>query len=258
MKRARVHKYQSEHNQQRCIRATQSSALRFTRLEEMPIADPFHEKCLFERGDSERNLYPQNFPGPILCSDEARGQRIIDVYRLCYEARSEQCAREKVIRDFVAHWPRLVFDAVWLKDLIRRFTVTGSTDDSKKGILIAIANGFRGAASDKKREPAVQKAYRVHAAQRLQNQLNDELKRWESGHERRIADGKDPQWRTDCEAKVKEIARNYSKVGKREKACLMKMLQEGRCYDASMLVIASVFGIPVRTLQSNFNSFLSN
>ena len=228
--------------------AQRKDILGFTSLADIPIEDAFHEKLVFEKGESERNLCPQRYPGPILVSADARCQRILEVYKRCFE-ESDDDTREKVVRDFVAHFPHLSFDADWLSDLVRRQSaLPGIANDSKrKRILLAIANGFRRAANTKKRQPAIQKSYHLHAARTVQRAFCDELTRWEVGLERPVST---PEWIAECAAsKADELANMYRQLLRGDKRRLTTLLQLGQCYKASVLLASKVFGVRVRDLQ---------
>jgi hypothetical protein len=59
--------------------------VRLMRLEHIPIANAFHEKEMFEKGEDARKLNPEHFSGPVAISDETRRERIIEVYKRCFE-----------------------------------------------------------------------------------------------------------------------------------------------------------------------------
>jgi hypothetical protein len=225
-----------------------TNEIRFTRLEGIPIEDAFHEKLVFEKGESERKLCPQRYPGPILVTADARCRRVLEVYRRCFEEADDH-TREKVIGDFVAHFPHLSFDADWLSDLVRaQSALPGVANDSKrKRILLAMAKGFSRAARTKKRQPAIQKFYHLHAARTVQRAFCDELKRWNVDLERSVSD---PAWVAEREAsKAKELADTYRQLLLGDKRRLTKLLQQGQCYEASVLVAFKVFGVRARDLQ---------
>ena len=53
-----------------------------------------------------------------------------------------------MLRDLAAHFPQLVFEADWIRELIRSTSTTAdfSKDGPRSQIFRALANGFRAAA----------------------------------------------------------------------------------------------------------------
>jgi hypothetical protein len=222
--------------------------IRFTRLEDIPIEDASHEKLVFEKGERERKLCPQRYTGPILVTADARCRRILEVYKRCFEEADDD-TREKVIGDFVAHFPHLSFDADWLSDLVRtQSALPGAANESKRTrTLLAMAKGFRRAANTKKRQPAIQKSYRLHAARTVQRAFCDELTRWKVGLERPAST---PAWIAERAAsKTEELADTYRQLLRSDKQRLTALLQQGHCYEASVLVASRVFNVRERDLQ---------
>src|SRR5271165_2674269 len=141
----------------------QQQEIRFMRLEDIPIEDALHEKEVFEKGDFAHKLNPKHSSGPVILSDDARRRRIVEVYKRCFQ-EADLPAGPKVVSDFIAHFPRLIFDADWLKEELIRVdhTLPDLGDQRKKGkkeILQAIAKGFRRAASSNLRKPATEQYY---------------------------------------------------------------------------------------------------
>lgn len=227
--------------------ALQKAIVGFTRLENIPIMDAFHEKKVLEKGEDARKLDPKHSSGPVLVSPDVRRKRIIEVYKRCFD-ESDKLKREKIIRDFAAHFPWLFFDAHWLKELVwTQFALPGYADDRKKEVLLAIANGFRGAANNKKCEPAIQKSYRLHGARIVQRKLYDELTKWNEGLQRSIST---KACIAKCAAaKADELANTYQRLLRGDKQRLATLLQHRRCYKASVFVASRVFGVRARDLQ---------
>jgi hypothetical protein len=225
----------------------QRTLLELTRLSDIPIVDAFHEKEMLEKGEGERKLNPSHSSAPVMVSPDVRRKRIIEVYKRCFD-ESDKLKRDKVIRAFAAHFPWLVFDANWLKELVwTQFALPGYADDRKKEILLALANGFRGAASNKRRQPAIQKHYRLHAARCVQRTFCDELTKWNVGLKRPVST---PAWIAEHAAsKADELANTYRQLRRGDKLRLTTLLQQGQCYKASVLVASKVFGVRVRDLQ---------
>lgn len=159
--------------------------IRFTRLEDIPIENAQHEREIFERGEDAQQLNPERCVGPVVVSTETRARRIIEVYRRCFE-EADQNARLKVVSDFVAHFPQHAFDADWLKEQLREPMMLARLGNAgREKILSAVANGFRRAGKGRK-EPAIQKSYRISGARIAARGLQDELSKWNDSLERHI------------------------------------------------------------------------
>jgi len=159
--------------------------IHFMRLENIPIEDALHEKKIFERGDFERKLNPRHSPGPVIISDDARLRRIIEVYKRCFQEANLPNGL-KVVRDFIAHFPRLAFDADWLKEQLFRvdFARPDIGDERKREILSAIAKGFRRAANPNPRASAIKRSYRKSGARMAARTFQDELSKWNEALDR--------------------------------------------------------------------------
>ena len=227
--------------------------LGFTCLSDIPIVDALHEKEILEKGEDARKLNPNHSSGPVLVSLDVRRKRIIEVYKRCFD-ESDRFKREKVIRDFAAHFPWLVFDANWLKELVwTQFALPGYADVGKKEILLAISNGFRGAALNKKRGSAFQKSCLLHSVRTVQREFQNELTKWNLGLQRPDSTS---AWIAECAAaKANELANTYRQLSERDKRRLTTLLQKGKgqCYEASVLVASKVFGVRARDLQRKYD-----
>jgi hypothetical protein len=213
--------------------------LRFLRLENIPIEDARHEKGILEKGGFERNLNPEFFSGPVVVSDEVRRGRIVEVYRLCFE-QADPRKRLKVVRDFIAHFPRLVFDADWLKELV------SLADDGNNEVLRAVATGFRSATRRTSRLPAVQRFYKVSGARMAVRTIQAELSAWDVGLERSVCPPEDiPSLVVE---KAGKLAKTY-RLGQRDKQRLTKLLEQGHCYQAAVLIASRAFSVRERDLQ---------
>jgi hypothetical protein len=220
--------------------------LHFLRLENIPIEDAWHEKEMFEKGEFERKLNPEFFSGPVVVSDEVRRGRIIEVYRLCFK-QADTRKRLKVVRDFIAHFPRLVFDADWLKELVKGSSVSpGLADDGNNEVLRAVATGFRSAARGTSRLPAVQRFYKVSGARMAVRTIQAELSVWDMGLERSVCPPEEIPLL--AVVKVGELANTY-RLGQRDKRRLTKLLEQGHCYQAAVLIGSRAFGVRERDLQ---------
>ena len=178
----------------------------FTRLEDIPIENSQHEKEMFERGEDARRLNPGRCVGPVVVSTEIRARRIIEVYRRCFQD-ADQNARLKVVSDFVAHFPRYAFDADWLKEqLTERVMLARLGDAGREKMLSAFANGFRRAAKARK-EPAIQRSYRISGTRIAARALQDELSDWNDSLERQISTPQEIANR--AAGKADEVVRKY-------------------------------------------------
>jgi hypothetical protein len=221
--------------------------VRFMRLENIPIANAFHEKAVFEKGQAERSLNPNYFSGLVAVSKEARRERIVEVYRRCYE-ESGSFRRLRVIRDFIAHFPHMAFDADWLKELIKNNSAFPRlANDNRNEILLAIANGFRSAASANPRESAIQKAYKIFGVRMTARAIQDDLSTWSESLERPLSTPEEIEARAT--EKVEELVESYP-MSSYDRQRLKKFLQKGHCYQAANLITSKVFGVRERDLES--------
>jgi hypothetical protein len=221
---------------------------RFVRLESIPIVNACHEKKMFEKGEFARKLNPGYYSGMIAESEATRRTRIVEVYKRCFE-ETDRRTRWKVVRDFAAHFPDLVFDADWIKQLVRRdFTTSSFSNDSTEAFR-AIANGFRSAASTKPHEPAIQKAYKLSAIRFFVEKIQEELVSWNRDLDRGIRLTETIS--ASAAEKVNGLAKTYGQLARRDdRQRLTKLLSQGHCYEAAVLIAARVFRVRQRDLQS--------
>jgi hypothetical protein len=222
--------------------------INFMRLEDIPIENASHEKEIFEKGEDLRKLNSARCPGPVVVSGEIRARRIIEVYRRCFEEAS-QSSRLRVVSDFIAHFPQLAFDADWLKTLLQMpvlFPPVG--DNSREAVFGAVANGFRRAARRTK-EPAIQKSYRISGTRIAARNLQGELSMWSESLDRHHSTPEEIAVR--AAEKADEIAKQYRKLGRRAKQRLTRLLEDGKCYKAAILIAARLFGVRERDLQTS-------
>ena len=88
----------------------------------MPIQDPLREKSLLEIGSIKLLAFLSGEKGCTRISAQNLRGRIIEIYRRCYEQFPAK--RESHLRDFVAHFPQLVFEAESLRKLVGLHTYT--------------------------------------------------------------------------------------------------------------------------------------
>ena len=243
-------KSSSQHSCDEAVEGELPQGINFTRLEDIPIENASHEKEIFEKGDDLRRLNSERCSGPVMVSDEIRVHRIIEVYRRCFE-QADQSSRLRVVSDFIAHFPQLAFDADWLKTLLRMpvlFPRVG--DDAREAVFGAFANGFRRAARGSK-EPSIQRSYRISGARFAARNLQDELSMWNDGLDRHHSTPEELAAR--AAEKANEIATKSCKLGRSAKQRLTRLLEDGKCYKAAILIAARLFGVRERDLQSKPN-----
>src|ERR1035437_4070994 len=221
--------------------------IRFVRLEDIPIENAFHEKRIFEKGEFERKLNPKYFPCTVIVSDEVSRARITEVFKLCFQEAAPS-KRLKVLRDFVAHFPHLVFDADWIKELFRRDSAVSSlSNDDKKEMFRALANGFRSAARGNSREPAVRESYRISGARMVERTIQDQILKWNEALDRPLSTPEEIAVRAT--EKADEFVKTYP-MRLYDKQRLKKFLEKGHCYEAAVLITSKVFGVRERDLES--------
>jgi hypothetical protein len=224
------------------------SELRFVRLENIPIANACHEKRIFEKGEFARKLNPEYYSGVVAESEDMRHKRIVEVYKRCFEA-TEPRKRPKVLRDFAAHFPNLVLDADWIKELVRRDFATSKFSNDSREVFRAIANGFRSAASTKPREPAFQKSYKLSSIRLFVDKIQGELEKWNEDLERGIS--LMATIAASATVKAEELAKTYGQLARRDDVRrLTKLLKQGHCYEAAIFIGARVYRVRERDLES--------
>jgi hypothetical protein len=173
--------------------------------------------------------------------------RIIEVYRLCYE-QSPPKKRERVLRDFAAHFPHVIFEARWLSELVRKSHHSGFGEASfQSKLFAAIANGLRSAATATRYDRR-KRALKLDAARMFRSKLSQELNCWDRTLQRSLA----PQekWIREYAAKkIRELARKYPQVKQRSQGKLLTLLEGGKLYEASLLITELTFRVRRRDLQ---------
>jgi hypothetical protein len=217
-------------------------------LNSIPIADPWREKKMFEKGEFARKLNP-DYGGAVIAQDEdGNRRRIIEVYRQCFESSDSTGSRLKVIRDFAAYFPDLLFDAYWIKEFIRRESVEIRFSKAQKEVLDAILTGLRAVKSPSGKS-AVQKYFDIAGAQKARQNIQDQLSKWNECFQRDLAHPQ--EWIAERVAeKADELVQTYSIRGARAKQRLKGFLELGHCYEAATLIASERFKVPERDLES--------
>lgn len=249
MPKPKVHKGGSPNSEKKEAEDQQYQELRFVRLEDIPIEDAFREKKLFEKGDFERKLNPNHFTGPVIISDEVRRKRIVEVNKLCFQ-KSDLPGQFKIISDFIAHFPHLIFDADWLKDVVTRVDYS-SPDfgiEKRREIFQAMEKGFRRAVDRNPRQSKIQKSYHLSGARLGLSTIQDELSKWNETLDRSNAER---SWIAEqANAEADELIKKYTKLRKLDKESLAKCLEEEHCYKAAVFIAHRVFGVRERDLET--------
>jgi hypothetical protein len=199
-------------------------------------------------------VHPSRYPGalrttlPLTYMRETLRARIIEVYRRCYE-ESPASKQDKVIGDFVALFPALIFEANWLAKLLR--WRVASRDYLPNGptnrLLRALANGFRRAAESSRHRNRHWRHAEVEAARSFRPTLQSRLSEWGRGWERKIPT---PEWINEQAAKkAAELVETHPRLMPHTRR-LQEMLARRKYYDASVFIAAKVFGVRERDLES--------
>lgn len=218
-------------------------------LNSIPIADPWHEKKMFEAGEFTRKLNP-DYAGAIVAQNEDDlWRRIIEVYRQCYESADSTSSRLRVVRNFAAHFPDRIFDAWWIKELVKREHPEHSFSKVQKELFRQIQNGLRSAVDSQPRESAVQRYFDIAGAQMAKRNIQDELTKWNEGLQRDLDHS--PEWIAERAAeKADELLQRFSIRSQLAKQRLTEFLNRGHCYEAAVLITAEKFNVQEHDLES--------
>ena len=224
----------------------------------LPIDNPLREKEFIEGRRTEtwlRYLFKKagaRQDQAFFISPRDWKERILEVYRLCYEQASGG-RRLVVIRDFIAFHPCFVFDAPWLAELSRHQVLNAPTNTIRSNFLQALARGFRQAASPGPQMRRLLRLGALRAANQFRSEIQNKLKEFDRELER-------PRTTTDrrCEhdisivrkvrSKLRQLERDYPKVA-RVSEKLERFLLKGRTYQAATLIAATVYGVRQRSLE---------
>jgi hypothetical protein len=222
---------------------------RIVHLNSIPIADPWREKKMFEKGEFARKLNP-DYAGAIIAQDEDTNRiRIIEANRQCFESAHSTGSRLKVVRDFAAHFPDLLFDAYWIKELVRRESVENRFSKAQKEVLDAILTGLRSAVKSQPGKSAVRKYFDIAGAQAAKENIQNELSKWNEDFQRDLAHP--PEWVAERAAeKADVLIQTYGIQGPRAQQRLTELLKQGHCYKAAVLITSEVFNVSERDLES--------
>lgn len=223
------------------------------RLDGVPIADPWHEKKMFEKGEFARKLN-RDYAGTVIVQNEdVNRSRIIEANRQCFNSGYSTGSRLKVIRDFAAHFPDLMFDAFWIKELVRRESVEHSFSKAQREVFDAIQTGLRSAAKSQPRESATRKHFRISAAQLVAKEtIGPEISKWNKSLQRDSA----PllEWiELQAAEKAKELMRTYGLQGRDARRRLTKFLDQGHCYEAAVLIASELLNVAERDIESKID-----
>jgi hypothetical protein len=221
--------------------------------EVVPIEDSFEEKRFIEGGTRDQyclHLYGMAFTFDRIAevSGEALDARIIEVYRLCYEAPNPKIKKEKVLAAFVRYHPGLIGQAVWFVKLVSECAqIKPSGDDNLRNTSFrAIANGFRGAAGPlPNNDPFLRRDLTWVPRMHLGN-LSKQLDAWYKDKDLVVAT---PEGRLEsAREKAAELVKEDPKLA-RYLDRIAKLLAERHLYEAALLIISVQSEIPMRDLQ---------
>jgi hypothetical protein len=212
-------------------------------LADKPIEDLLLEKRLADRG-SETLLQHLCQNQQVHAGDLKN--RIIEIYRRCYELDKNS---EQVIPDFVAAYPRLVFDADWLRVLVE--TEAANRDFRPNGprsrLFRALATGFRRAAKPEARINRSKRDAQLEAARCARQEIRKDLEKWDNTLNRSTATA---EWIAErATAEAAQLVAGDSRL-KPVEAKLKALLRKGQLYDAANLIAATTYGVRVRALES--------
>ena len=219
------------------------------------ISFPTIEDACREKRDLEKDFFgwSTNLYKSLPSFEEIRGismvvfeARIIEIYRICYE-QSPPNKREKVLRDFAAHFPHLIFEAKWLHELVRKahhYGVGAGSVQSK--LLLSLATGLRSAASGT-RYGRQSRGLKLYGARMARFRFYEELDSWNRTLQRNLDPSTDWIHERAFE-KTRELTKESPQLNRVQEQ-LLRLLQDGKLYDASVLVTAHIFGVRQRDLQ---------
>jgi hypothetical protein len=211
----------------------------------IPIEDPFVEKSLADKDPGTLCFYLSRNTGCGRISALALRDRIIEIYRRCYERSDDP---EEVICDFVAAYPQLAFDAVWLKVLVETQAANRDfrPDGPRNSLFRALTTGFRRVANP---EPRVRRSMRdaqMEAARFALRDIRKDLDGWERTLERGDAT---PEWINQrANAKAMELVTHPRLERHQER--LKQLLRQGKHYQASIFIAGKIYSVRTRDLES--------
>jgi hypothetical protein len=230
--------------------------LRAVDLADVPIEDPCYEIRLIQNGDVLRLLEYLN-PGKVtaMILPQDLETRIIEIYRRCYEKEPdrEKCD-ESIIRDFVAAFPGLTFKAEWLRKLVDTQARMGDFKPKslRSRVLLAMANGFRGAVEVVPRYQKSLNRVKVKCARDFRREILLDLQQWERVLDRRHADHTEGAWNAEVAGRAADKAASLIEKHPSLKTCkqkLRELLRTGQQRKASFLIATTVWLVSEHDLQ---------
>lgn len=202
----------------------------------------------------------RRIPSPEISGEDPE-EIISEIYRRCFALDGNDALKQalrpsslKVLSDFAAHFPHIIFTARWVADLMAFM-------GRRKGLVRALAQGFRRASERRRpyRTPdsiAMELRATEYARGMVHAQLN-ELKQGIDLSVMRLArDRSAPQnvKSTAIPSKnriadfIAQLAATHP-VLKPSRQRLAHLLETGKFYDAENLVLSRLFGVPLRKLE---------
>jgi hypothetical protein len=203
---------------------------------------------MFEAGEFTRKLNPDYAGALVFQNEDDLWKRIIEVYRQCYESANSTSSRLTVVRAFAAHFPDRMFDAWWIKELVKREHPEHSFSKAQKEMFRQIQNGLRSAVDSLPRKSAVRRYFDIAGAKAAKENIQNELSNWNEGLQRNLAQ---PDWIMEQAAvKADELVQKFSIRGPHAKQRLNDFLFLGHCFEAAVLSASEIFNVPEHDLES--------
>ena len=236
----------------------------------IPIDDPEQERRALERrgwaGHYRYLVKTTGCPGFEFGPGEY-AERISEVYRRCFEPENDDPSKAglgrgnlKVLSDFAAHCPHLIFHAEWIRTLMD--FKAWDTD-----ILRTLANGFRAAARLPLNQVRISRldAARIAFSSNSRGSIAQDLREAIEGIDldvlkrakRLKAAGKELPRNLDESARIvregiktaaQHLAARYPLI-ESSRADLISYLERGQLYQARLLIVSRLFHVSARALQ---------
>lgn len=183
----------------------------------------------------------------IALNEDDLRNRIMEVNRRCFESDDSTASRLKVVRAFAKYFPDLVFDASWIKALLKREHPEHGFSKEQKEVLKAIQTGIHSAVTSKRRKSAVQKSHFISAARLMAKEtIAPEISKWNESLQRDTSPL--PGWIAQQVAeKADQLGRTYRLGGLKR---LTQFLKRGHCKKAAVLIAAELLGVNERDIES--------
>lgn len=212
----------------------------------LPIEDPSEEKNIIERRKIPYSLYLILKLGAksMGYTEKSVHNRIREVYRLCFDAKGKEDM--KVINDFVAFHPDLVFDTPWLVEVVHNHTVFDEPGQSsyRTRLLQASGYGFKRAAGNPSKR-RWQKASWIDSQRELLKSFEQMLKQFYKSGDWNLYLS---EWKeVAVPKKADDLIRQYP-VLKKCSGKLKEHLRRRQFRKAALLIVSTLWGVGKRNL----------